>query len=131
MPKYATSAVLDGGPAVIKANAVKLVMLKAYAVGDSAATIATNNIAEVAVSTTDYTLGAQGTNGRKLTCAAKTTGAANTTIAAGAAGYDLHVGHLDAAGNALWVTDETSNQAVTSGNPFDVPAHDYNVNQPT
>lgn len=128
MPKYVTSAVLDGGPAVIKANAVKLVMLKAYGVADNAATITTNTIAEVVVSTTDYTLGAQGSNGRKLTCAAKTTGGATATLAAG---FDLHVAHLDAAGNALWVTDETSNQAVTAGNPFDIPAHDYNVNQPT
>jgi len=45
---------------------------------------------------------------------------------------DLHVALVDSTGSAvLLVTDETSDQTVTSGGTFNVPAWTYQVGQPT
>lgn len=123
MPKFAAAAVLDNGLNHVKNNAVKLAVLSTYAAGDSAATIATNKLAEATVASADYTLSSSGSN-RVLTCAAKSTGNASASSTG-----NLHVAHLDSAGAALIVVDATD-QAVTAGNPFDLPAHTYTSEQP-
>lgn len=127
MPAFIATAALDAELNHIKTNAAKIFVLKAYAAGDSVATIGTNKLAEVAVTSADYTLSNSGNN-RVLTVAAKSTGNANATLAAGS---DLHVAHVDASGAALWVTQESTDQAVTTGNPFDIPSHAITANQPT
>jgi hypothetical protein len=45
---------------------------------------------------------------------------------------NLHIAIVDSTGSSvLYVADETTDQALTSGNTFKVPAFTYDVNQPT
>ncbi len=43
---------------------------------------------------------------------------------------DLHLSFDDGSANVLWVTDETTNQVITSGNPVDFPVLVYTAVQP-
>lgn len=127
MPKFAHADVLDGGLNAIKNVATKMILVSTYAAGDSYATIQTNKLAEASMSSTDYTLSSSGIN-RVLTTAAGKTGVAS----AGASGTpDLHIAFTDGASKVLWVTDETSNQAIISGNTVNFPQLTYTSNQPT
>jgi hypothetical protein len=129
MAKWVDSDVLDLGINRIKTNANKQILLKAYTAGDSYATVnGTNNIAEVAMATGDYTLGASGSN-RTLTTTAKS---GVTATANSGASPNLHLAFVDTTNSkVLWVTDETSDQVVTSGNTVNFPAVVYTSNQPT
>jgi hypothetical protein len=126
MPKFASSALLDGGLLYLKNNAVKVVLLGNYAAGDSAVTIAANKLAEATTTSADYTIGSSG-QARVVTVPSKTTAPAT----AGITGGNLHVAHLDSSGVAIYVTDETSDQAITAGNPVEIPSHSYTSGQPT
>lgn len=127
MPKWAHADVLDNGPAHIKNNATKQLLISAYAAGDSYATVVGNKLAEVAMASGDYTLSSSGSN-RVLTTAAGKSAAAS----ASAGGTpDLHIAFTDGASKVLWVTDETSNQPITSGNTVNFPQLNYTSNQPT
>src|SRR5574337_996566 len=119
MTKWVHADVLDNGLNDIKTAANKMVLVKAYTAGDSYATVnTTNNIAEVAMSSTDYTLGTSGSN-RTLTTAA---GKSATASANSGATPNLHIAFVDTANSkVLWVTDETSDQVVTSGNTVNFP----------
>jgi hypothetical protein len=44
---------------------------------------------------------------------------------------DLHIAFTDGSAKVLWVTDETSNQAITSGNTVNFPPLLYTAKQPT
>lgn len=44
---------------------------------------------------------------------------------------DLHIAFTDGSAKVLWVTDETSNQQVTSGNTINFPQLTYTASQPT
>jgi len=127
MPKYAHPDVLDNGPSHIKANATRMILISAYAFGDSYATVAGNAVASVNMAAADFTLASSGNN-RTLTTAAKSSGPAT---AGTAQGNDLHVAFTNGVDKVLWVTDETSNQVITAGNPVDFPAFAYTSNQPT
>lgn len=129
MAKFVHSDVLDNGLAAIKSGANKVIVLKAYTVGDSYATVnTTNNIGEAAMTSGDYTLGSSGLNRTLTTASGKTA----TASANSGASPDLHFAFVDTAGSrVLWVTDETSNQVVTAGNTLTIPALVYQSNQPT
>lgn len=43
---------------------------------------------------------------------------------------NLHIAFTDGTANVIWVTDETSNQAITSGNVINFPSLVYTSNQP-
>lgn len=126
MAKWVHSDVLDGGLNAIKIGATKMLLISAYAAGDSYATVTGNKLAEVTMASGDYTLSSAGAN-RVVTSAAKT---ANATAGA-TAGSDLHIAFTDGSGKVLRVTDETTDQAITIGNPVDFPALAYTSNQPT
>lgn len=126
MPKWVNADVLDNGLNGIKTAAIREILISTYSAGDSYATVQANKLAEVVVANADFTLGSSGSN-RTLTTTTKT---ANAT--AGAAGTpDLHIAFTNGVDKVLWVTDETSNQAITNGNPIDFPALVYTSNQPT
>ena len=129
MAKWVDSDVLDLGINRIKTNANKMILLKAYTAADSYATVnATNNIAEVAMATGDFALGSSGSN-RTLTTTAKS---GVTATANSGASPNLHIAFVDTTNSkVLWVTDETSDQVVTSGNTINFPAVVYTSNQPT
>ena len=127
MAKWVRSGVLDNGLNDIKNNATRMVLVKAYTAGDSYATITTNTLASVVMTTTDFTLASAGNN-RTLTVASGKT--ASATASSGA-GPDLHIAFTDGTANVIWVTDETSDQVITSGNTINFPAPVYTSNQPT
>jgi hypothetical protein len=126
MAKYARAAFLDGGFTAFKANVNKMILLKAYTIGDSYATVnGTNNICEVAVATGDFTLSGADTAAGVMTSATK-------SATATASGTSAAIAFVDTTNSIVyWVTTETSAQAVTSGNTVNFPALTYTSGQPT
>lgn len=129
MAKWVRSGVLDNGLNDIKNNATKMLLIKAYNFGDSYATVTggSNILADVTMTSSDYTLATSGNN-RTLTTAS---GKSATAGASSVAGDDLHFAFTDGSANVIWVTDETSNQVITSGNTVNFPQLVYTSNQPT
>lgn len=131
MAKYAHSDVLDGGLKAIKEGANEMWLLKAYAAADSYATVTANKICSVVMDiidpTTDYVLsGADGAS-RVLTIASKS----GTASASSGGTPNLHVALVSTtASKVLLVTDETSDQVVTSGNSVTFPSFTYTRAQP-
>jgi hypothetical protein len=132
MAKFAGNTVLDGGADAIRTLAgttarVKMHVIKAYAVGDSYATVVTtNSCGSVDMVTGDFVQSSSGLN-RRATIAAK---AISVTVSSGAA-HNLHIAVVDSVSLAvLLVTDETTDQVLTSGNTFNAPAWTYDVTQP-
>lgn len=120
------TAVLDEKLKLITTGANEMRLLSGYTAGDTYATVNTNTLGSVAIAAVDWTFAAHGTNGRKVTLALKT---ANATATAAAG--DRHIALVDTVGSrVLHVTDETTDQAVTSGNPIDYPAIEIRENQP-
>lgn len=124
MAKYAHADVLDGGLNAIKNNAIRMLLLKAYAAGDSFATVAGNTIGTVTVAPSDFTLSGADVAARVLTSAAKSGTASGS-------GTSAAIAFTDNVGKVLWVTTETSAQAVTSGNTVNYPSLTYTSGQPT
>ena len=129
MAKYSHADFLDGGFTYFKANVNSMRLLKAYAAGDSYATVnATNTICSVAVATGDFTLTGADIAARVMTSATKSEPASASTVGT----PDLHIAFVDTVNSkVLWVTDETSDQSVTSGNTVNFPALTYTSGQPT
>jgi len=127
MAKFAHSDVLDQGPNFIKVNCNKMALISAYTFGATYATVAAAILAEATMTSTDFTL-ATAVNDRTLTTAAgKSDAAANAT--GGSA--TNHIAFLDTVNSkVLWVTEETSGQAVTAGNPVNFPSLVYKSVQP-
>jgi hypothetical protein len=127
MAKYAHVDVLDGGLNAIKNNSLRMLLLKTYAAGDSYATVSGNAICTVAMAGDDFTLSGADGAARVLTTAAKS----GTATASSGTAPDLHIAFTDNTGRVLWVTDETSDQIVTSGNTINFPSLTYTSSQPT
>ena len=128
MAKWVRSGVLDNGLNDIKTNASTMLLISAYTAGDSYATVTANKLnAGIAMVSGDYTLSSSGNN-RLLTV---TAGKTATATASAGGSPDLHIAFTDGAANVIWVTDETSNQAITSGNTLTFPGPVYTSNQPT
>lgn len=127
MATYAHQQVLDNGLNYIKNNCDKVALISSYSVGESYATVVAKILAEAAMTSTDFTLGSSG-NDRTLTSAGKSDTAANAT--GGSA--TNHIAFLNTTGSeVLWVTEETSGQVVTTGNPVNFPSLAYTSKQPT
>jgi hypothetical protein len=125
MAKYAHPDVLDNGLNFIKTNCNKIAVISAYTFGDSYATVNGNILAEAAMTSTDFTLATSG-NDRTLTSAS---GKQDTS--ANATGAASHIAFVDTANSkVLWVTEETSGQTITSGNPVNFPSLVYTAKQP-
>lgn len=127
MSKYAHADVLDGGLNAIKNNAIRMLLLKAYSAGDNYATVTGNAICTVTVASSDFALSGADNAPRVLTTTAKS----GTASSSSGATPNLHVAFTDNVGKVLWVTDETSDQVVTSGNPVSFPSLTYTSSQPT
>jgi hypothetical protein len=127
MAKWYHPDVLDNGLNRIKSNAERVAVIKNYAEADSYATVIGNIVAAAATVSVDYTLGNQGTNGRQLAAPAKSPAAS----ASSAGGDNLHIAYLDDTNSkVLAVTDETSDQVITTGNTINIPALNLKMNQP-
>lgn len=130
MPRYAHADVLDGGLNALKSGADKMWLLKGYAALDNFAAVSGNKIAEVSMDntdpTTDYVISGANGAARVLTTATKSAPATGNS-----SGGDLHIALIDSVGSrVLYVTDETSNQEVYSGNTVNFPAVVYTAGQP-
>ena len=127
MAKYAHPDVLDNGPAYIKANCNKAALISSYAFGDSYATVNGRILAEATMASADFTLGSNG-NDRTLTTAA---GKQDASANASGGSASNHLAFVDTINSkVLWVTEETSGQSVTAGNPVTFPSLVYTSKQP-
>jgi hypothetical protein len=127
MTKYANPDVLDNGLNYIKNNCNKLALISDYDFGDSYATVNGNILASVAMTSTDFTLGTAGNN-RTLTSAS---GKQDASADASGGGVTNHLAFVDTvASKVLWVTEETTGQVITAGNPVNFPALVYTNEQP-
>lgn len=125
MAKYAHPDVLDQGPNYIKTNCNKMAVVSAYTFGATYATVNGNILAEAAMTSSDFTLGTSG-NDRTLT-----TASGKSDTSANATGSASHIAFLDTVNSkVLWVTEETSGQTITSGNPVNFPQLVYTAKQP-
>ena len=125
MTKWAHADVLDNGPAYIKANCNKVCVVSEYTAGDSYATVTAAILAEAALTTSDFTLASSGDDRTLTTAAGKQDTAANVS------GTASHIAFVDTvASKVLWVTEETSGQTITSGNPVTFPSLVYTAKQP-
>jgi len=127
MPKWTHTDVLDNGLNEIVNNGDVLHVISAYAAADNYATVTGNSVANYSLAGGDKTLAAHATTGRKVTIGAKSGNNATAT----AASPDLHLAVVDSVNSkVLYVTDETSDQPITSGNPVNTPAFDLQLPQP-
>ena len=128
MAFYAHADVLENGPAYVKANATKIMLVSTYAFGDSYATVVANKLSEASVTTANWTWSASG-NDRVLTSTDNLTG---SVAAASAAGPSNHYAVVDATNSkVLYVTEEGSDQPITSGNPVTLKSVVIKATQPT
>lgn len=127
MAKFAHQQVLDNGLNYIKTNCNKVALISSYTVGESYATVNGKILAEATMASADFTLASSGNNRTLTSAAGKSDTAANAT--GGSA--TNHIAYLNTTGSeVLWVTEETSGQVVTLGNPVNFPSLVYTSNQP-
>ena len=125
MAKWAHADVLDNGLNYIKTNCNKVAVISAYTFGASYATVISNLMAEATMASGDFTLGTSG-NDRTLT-----TAAGKQDASANAGGAASHIAFVDTVNSkVLWVTEETSGQTITTGNPVIFPSLVYTAKQP-
>lgn len=125
---WAHADVLDNGPNYIKNNCNKWVAVLSYTAGDSYATVTTagNIIAEVTVTSADFTNGSSGNNRTLTTASGKQDTSANNS------GDPTALVCVDTVNSkVLWKADENSANNVTTGNPVTFPSLVYTSNQPT
>ena len=125
MAKFASQNVLDNGPAHIQASCDRIMLISAYTFGDTYATVTGNILAEASMGSSDFVLSDSG-DGRVLT-----TAAGKSDTSANASGSASHLAFLNDTGSeVLWVTEETTGQTITAGNPVNFPELTYTVTQP-
>lgn len=134
--KWANATLLDNGPqgAIITpagtTDRIKMHLVKAYSAGDSYSTVtSTNSIANVSMTAGDFSIAGAAGAARVTTVAAKNgltaTGSSDATP-------NLQIAIVDTTDSkVLFVTDETSDQVVTSGNTVNIPQWTFTVGQPT
>ena len=126
MAKWVRSGVLDNGINDVKNSATTMLLISAYTAGDSYAVVVAAKLnAGIAMVAADFTVAAAGSN-RTLTTGAKSAAATATSGAT----PNLHIAFTDGTANVIWVTDETSDQVITSGNTINFPALVYTSSQP-
>lgn len=131
MTTYAHTDVLDNGPKYIKDNCNKVILISAYS--STYATVnGANKVAEATLVTGDFALSGADGAARVLTATltGKSGGNALQTVNPGT---NMHVAFVDTVNSkVLYVTTESSDQAITSGNPVQFNSNPtYTSNQPT
>jgi len=131
MPRYAHTDFLDNGLAYLKANCDKVILINAYA-ADYATVNGANKVAEVALVTGDFAIA--GADGAARVLTATLTGkAGGNALLAVADGTNMHIAFVDTVNSkVLYVTEESSDQAITLGNPVQFNSNPtYTSGQPT
>lgn len=124
MAKRVADRVLDGALDIIRNNDTRMTACSAepttYTEGN-----ATYALADVTVSSSDFTKANGDTSGRKLTVAAKTGVTVDVT------GTVTHVALLDVSGTALDYVTTTASQAVGAGGTVDFGSWKIEIEDPT
>lgn len=131
MPRFAHTDVLDNGPQYIKTNCNKVVLVSQYDTTYTGCN-ATYKVAEATLVTGDFAIA--GAAGAARTLTATLTGkAGGNALLAVADGTNMHLAFLDTVtSKVLYVTEESSNQPITLGNPVTFNSNPtYASNQPT
>lgn len=123
MAKSINTAVLDAGLDVI-ATATKQVICSAQPTTYVEAN-ATFMLANVVMAGGDYTKAAGDVSGRKVTAAAK------AGVSVTNSGTATHAALIRTADSTLIAVTTCTSQALTSGNQVNIPAWDYEFNNPT
>lgn len=124
MAKSVNTAVLDLALNDIKTNGNKMVVCSAQPTTYAEAN-ATYMLANVVMASTDYTLAAGDTSGRKVTTGAK------TGISITNSGTATHVAIIDTTNSILKLVTTCTSQALNTGGTVDVPAWKWEINNPT
>ena len=131
MSRYAHADVLDNGPQYVKTNCNKVILLSAYTSTYATANGA-NKVAEASLVTGDFAISGADGAARVLTATltGKSGGNALQTVSPGT---DMHIAFVDTVNSkVLYVTEESSDQAITSGNPVQFNSNPtYTSGQPT
>lgn len=127
MARYVHADVLDYGLNHLKTNAVRMLLLKFYALGDDYPTVTANAVCSVAMTGADYAISGAAGAPRVLATNEK------SAIASAGSGSspDLHVAFTDNVGKVLMVTDEITNAVIEAGKTVIFPSMTYTSNQPT
>lgn len=125
MAKWAHANVLDNGLNHIKTNGTAMRLVSTYTANDSLGTVTTNTLASATMTSTDFTLAGAASAPRTCTTASGKSATASAT----GGGASNHIAFTSAT-EVLWVTNETSLQAVTSGNTINFPSLVYTSDQP-
>jgi len=121
MGKTAHDDVLDGALDIIKDNATLMILCSAQPTTRTEA-VTTYALADVAISSGDFTLGDGDVSGRKATVAAQ------ATVTVDATGTGTHVAIVDGS-RLLWVTTCTT-AAVVSPGTVDLPSWTIEMRDP-
>ncbi len=131
MTRYAHADVLDNGIAYIKDNCNKVILIDSYS--STYATVAgTAKVAEAALVTGDFAIA--GADGAARVLTATLTGkSGGNALKAVVDGTNMHIAFVDTANSkVLYVTEESSDQSITLGNPVQFNSNPtYSVAQPT
>ena len=123
--KFAHADVQDGTLLAIKNGATRMLLVSAYAAGDSYATVQANKLCEMVMAPADYTISSSATS-RVLSVAS----GKQAALTAAATGSDAHLVFTDGAARVLWVTDETGNPTGAVGAIYTFPAPTFTCPQP-
>lgn len=131
MTTYAHADVLDNGPKYIKDNCNKVILISAYS--STYATVnGANKVAEATLVTGDFAIA--GADGAARVLTATLTGKSGGNALQGVdPGTGMHVAFVDTANSkVLYVTTESSDQTIVSGNPVQFNSNPtYTASQPT
>lgn len=132
MTTYAHADVLDNGIKYIKDNCNKVVLTKGYTASYAAANGAAK-VAEAALVTGDFSIAGADGAARVLTAGISGKSGGNALLNTVNGADDLHIAFLDTVnGKVLWVTQESTDQSITSGNPVVFNSSPtWTANQPT
>lgn len=122
MPKWVNDLEMDAALNYIAASTAMHV-ISTYTQGDSRATVVGNSLANVTMTSGDFTLADGDSSGRKVTVAAK------SGVSVTASGTATHVALID--GSVVRAVTTCTSQALTSGNTVNFPAWKWEIGDPT
>lgn len=125
MAKKVDNSVLDAALNEIKNNCTRMVVCSGEPADYTAAnTGGGDNLGDVTMAGTDFTVADGDTSGRKVTVASKSSVNVDVT------GTATHVALLDVANTLLLYVTTCTSQALTSGNTITFPAWDIEIADP-
>ena len=131
MSRYAHVNLLDQGPKYLKDNCDKVILIDAYS-SVYATVNGANKVAEAALVTGDFAIA--GADGAARVLTATLTGKSmGNALKAVVDGTNMHLAFVKTGtSEVIYVTEESSDQAITSGNPVQLNSNPtYTSNQPT